>query len=115
MNYDTIYNLFMIVYVLAYFALIIFIGKNLISDKIAKHKIRKALESIEKEEDKLWADFKRGQRDTVYVRSANRLLLEHTITQLLSKYDINKNTLNITYDNYESYTIACITYKIRGE
>lgn len=50
MDYDTLYNLFMIIYVLAYFALIISIGTNLISDKIAKHKIRKALKSIEKEE-----------------------------------------------------------------
>lgn len=118
MDYDTIYNLFMIIYViyvLAYFTLIIYVVTTTIRDKTAtkieKAKIRKNLKSIEKEEDKLWADFKRGQPDTVYVSSASRLLLEHTITQILYKYDIDRNTINITYEDYESYSIACITYK----
>ena len=118
MDYDTIYNLFMIIYViyvLAYFTLIIYVVTTTIRDKIAtkieKANIKKALKSIEKEEDKLWADFKRGQQDTVYVSSASRLLLEHAITQILYKYDIDRNTINITYEDYESYSIACITYK----
>ena len=79
--------------------MIIVIRTNLISDKIAKHKIRKALKSLEKEEGKLWADFKRGQIDTIYVSSANRHSLENAITRILSKYDIDKNTLNITYED----------------
>ena len=73
------------------------------------------METYEKEEDKLWADFKRGQPDTVYVSNASRLLLEHTVTQILYKYDIDKNTINITYEDYESYSIACITYKNKGD
>ena len=115
MDYDTIYNLFMIIYVLAYFTLIIYgvtiIIRDIIIPKIEKANIKKALETYEKEEDKLWADFKRGQLDTAYVSSASRLLLEHAITQILYKYDIDKNTINITYEDYESYSIACITYK----
>ena len=115
MDYDTIYNLFMTIYVLAYFALVIYGVTILIRDKIAtkieKDNIRKALETYEKEEDKLWADFKRGQPDTVYVSSASRLSLEHAITQILYKYDIDRNTINITYEDYESHSIACITYK----
>ena len=115
MDYDTIYNLFMLIYVLAYFTIIIYGVTILIRDKITtkieKDNIRKALETYEKEEDKLWADFKRGQQDTVYISSANRLLLGHAITQIVYKYDIDKNTINITYEDYENYSIACITYK----
>ena len=115
MDYDIIYNLFMIIYVLAYFTLIIYgvtvIIRDIITTKIEKDNIKKALETYEKEEDKLWADFKSGQPDTVYVSSASRLLLEHAITQILYKYDIDKNTINITYEDYESYSIACITHK----
>lgn len=107
MDYDTIYNLFMIIYVLAYFALIIYgvtiIIRDIIITKIEKDNIKKELETHEKEQDKLWADFKRGQPDTVYVSSANRLSLEHVITQILYKYDIDKNTINITYEDYENY------------
>ena len=115
MDYDTIYNLFMIIYVLAFFALIIYgltiIIRDKITTKIEKDNIRKALETYEKEEDKLWADFKRGQPDTVYICSASRLSLEHAITQILYKYDIDKNTINITYEDYENHSMACITYK----
>lgn len=115
MDYDTIYNLFMIIYVLAYFVLIIYgvtiIIRDIIIPKIEKANIKKALETYEKEEDKLWADFKRGQPDIVYVSSSSRLLLEHVITQILYKYDIDKDTINITYEDYESYSTACITHK----
>lgn len=115
MDYDTIYNLFMIIYILAIFTLIIYGVTTLIRDKIAtkieKDKIKKTLETYEKEEDKLWADFKSGQQDTVYISSGSRPLLEHAITQILYKYDIDRNTINITYEDYESYSIAYITYK----
>lgn len=70
-------------------------------------------DTIEKKEDKIWADFKRGQIDNVYVSSANRHLLEHAIAQILYKYDIDKSTINITYEDYKNHSTAYITYKTK--
>lgn len=108
MGFGTLYA---IVYIVWAIFILIFMFYIFLVPKIRHAIIRKKLKSIEKEEAMLWSDFKKGLINTVYIGSSSVLLLKNEIIQILYTYDIDKNTLDITYEYYEGHPMACITHK----
>lgn len=111
MDLYTLYGISKLVLILCIMSIMIIVFQDIIVSRIKKAKIRKILKSYEKEQDKLWTDFKQGLVCIICMGGSNKPLLESHIAQILSKYDIDRNTLDITYRHYNDHSIACITYK----
>lgn len=114
MDYDTLYGIYNLALILFIIAIMIPRFQDILDSRIERAKIRKKLESYEKEEDKAWANFKQSPTSIIYISCLSESSLENSITQVLYKYDIDRNTLDITYKNHKGYSIACITHKNKG-
>lgn len=111
MDLYTLYDISKLVLILCTMSIMITVFLDIIVSRIEKAKIRKILKSYEKEQDKLWTDFKQGLVYIICMGGSNKPLLESRIAQILSKYDIDRNTLDITYRHYNGHSTACITHK----
>ena len=111
MDLYTLYTIYKIAYIVWTIFILIFAFHTFLVPKIKQAIIRKKLKSIEKEEAMLWSDFKKGLINTVYISSSSELLLKNEIIQILYNYDIERDTLDITYENSKGHPMACITYK----
>ena len=111
MDLYTLYDISKLALILSIMSIMIIMFQDIIASIIEKAKIRKILKSIEKEQDELWTDFKQGLINIICIGGSNKPLLESHIAQILSKYDIDRNTLDITYRHYNGHSTACITHK----
>lgn len=111
MNFYTLYDISKLVLILCTMSIMIIMFQDIIVSRIKRPRLEKKLKPYEKEEAMLWSDFKKGLINTVYISSSSELLLENKIIQILSKYDIDIDTLDITYENSKGHPMACITHK----
>lgn len=115
MNYDILCVICKLAFILYTIAIMITMFRNILGSRIERAKLRKKLESYEKEKDKAWANFKQSLTSIIYICCFSECSLENSITQALYKYDIDRNTLDITYKNHKGYSTACITHKNKGD